>query len=60
NPTLTLRQARDQLREKDINVRINIIRRRLHESKVKYRCTIQNPFSHKNMSQNDWHGLMKI
>jgi len=39
NPTLTLRQARNQLLEKGIN----IIRRRLYESKIKYRSTIKKP-----------------
>jgi len=34
NPTLTLRQARNQLLEKGINIGINTIRRRLYESKI--------------------------
>lgn len=41
NPTLTSRQALDQLCEKDITVGINTIRRHLHESNVKHRSTIQ-------------------
>lgn len=65
NPTLTLHQARNQLREKNINVGINIIRHRLHESNVKHRSTIQKPlltqkhatkrlaWAHENLSK-DW------
>lgn len=40
NPTLILRQTQNQLREKSINIQINIIRC-LYEWKIKYRSTIQ-------------------
>ena len=43
NPTFRLRETKAKLTEKGLHVSINIIRRRLAETKVQYRPTRQKP-----------------
>lgn len=44
HPDFSLRQVKELLLKKGINVSLNLIRRRLHESKIKYRSTNMKPF----------------
>ena len=51
NPSLTLRQAQKQLEKKGIKLAISTIKRRLEDSDIKYRSTLQKPLlSEKHVS----------